>query len=280
MQIEPDDNDVIVDDEVILEEGEIITEDVIDSEDDELVITLEGEAPPEDAIVEEEKVAPQWVKDLRKRQKELERENRELKASQAAAAKNAAVSAPALPEKPKLSDPDIDFDSDIFEERLDAWKEKKREIDAITAKEAEEFEKSQAEWVDKVSSYNKAKAEIKVRDFDESEYAIQSALNPTQQGIILQGSDNPAHLIYALGKNAAKLKEIADIKDPVKYAWALAKLEAKMSVTTRKAPAPETKVSGTARVSGSVDSTLDRLRAEAEKTGDYTKVMQYKKNKK
>ena len=68
--------------------------------------------------------------------------------------------------------------------------------------------------------------------------------------------------------------------DPVKFAFAVAKLETQLKVTNRKAaPPPESTVRGTGRVSGAVDSTLERLRADAEKTGDYSKVMQYKRQK-
>ena len=105
----------------------------------------------------------------------------------------------------------------------------------------------------------------------------QELLSTTQQGIILQGAENPALVIYALGKNPAKLKEMAAITDPVKYAFAVSKLETQLKVTQRKAPPPERTVQGTGRVSGTVDSTLERLRADAERTGDYTKVVQYRK---
>ena len=86
--------------------------------------------------------------------------------------------------------------------------------------------------------------------------------------------------VYALGKNPKKLAELASIKDPVRFAVAVAKLETQLKVSTRKPPPPPPKItSGSAPVSGSVDSTLERLRAEAERTGDYTKVIQYKRSK-
>jgi hypothetical protein len=101
-----------------------------------------------------------------------------------------------------------------------------------------------------------------------------------QQGMIVQGADNAALVVYALGKNPKKAKELASITDPVKFAFAVAKLETQLKISNRKAQtSPERKISGTGRPSGAVDSTLDRLRADAEKTGDYSKVFQYKKQK-
>jgi hypothetical protein len=64
----------------------------------------------------------------------------------------------------------------------------------------------------------------------------------------------------------------------VKFAFAVSKLESQLKVTNRKpATTPEKVLTGTGSTSGSVDSTLDKLRAEAEKTGDYTKVTAYKR---
>jgi len=121
-----------------------------------------------------------------------------------------------------------------------------------------------------------------VRDYEDAEAFALETFNVTQQGIVLQGSDNPALIIYALGKNSTKAKELASITDPVKFAFAVAKLETQLKVTNRKAAAaPERTIStGGGRISGSVDSTLDRLREEALKTGDMSKVMAYKRSKK
>ena len=82
-------------------------------------------------------------------------------------------------------------------------------------------------------------------------------------------------------KNPAKAKELSSITDPVKFAFAVAKLEAQLKVTPRKAPPPpERAVRGTAPVSGTVDSTLERLREEAARTGDMSKVMAYRRQQK
>ena len=108
------------------------------------------------------------------------------------------------------------------------------------------------------------------------------ALSQTQQAVVLQGSDNPALVVYALGKNPKRAKELAAVTDPVKFAFAVAKLEAQLKVQPRsKPPAPERGVpAGTAPVGGSSNQTLERLRAEAERTGDYTKVARFRQQMK
>ena len=114
----------------------------------------------------------------------------------------------------------------------------------------------------------------------DAEAIAQEVFNVTQQGVILQGAENPALVIYALGKNPKKAAELAKNTDPVKFAFAVAKLEKELKVTNRRAaPAPERVIQGTGRVSGAVDSTLERLREEAARTGNMTKVIQYKAQK-
>lgn len=241
------------------------------SAEDELIVTIGEEAPPQ----EEEKPAPEWVRELRKSHRELQKRNRELEAK---LTQDQAPKTPEIGKKPTLED--FDYDAEKFENSLAQWFERKRQADEQAAKVQADIEKQQQEWQAKLQGYGKAKSELKVKDYDDAEGIVQESFNTTQQGVILQGADNPALLVYALGKNPKKAKELASISDPVKFAFAIAKLETQLKVTNRKAASPPEKtVQGTGRVSGTVDSTLDRLRAEAEKTGNYSKVMAYKRQK-
>ena len=240
--------------------------------DDDVVVSIGEEPPPQ----EEKTHAPEWVRELRKANREKERKIRELEARlQTTTTETKPV---VLGAKPKLED--HDYDSDRYEQALEQWYERKKQVEA-QAQASQQAEKAQREaWQSRLDAYGKAKAELKVRDFEDAESLAQEVLNVTQQGIVVQGADNPALVIYALGKNPKKVQELASIKDPVKFAFAVAKLEKELKVTNRKAaPPPERTIQGTGRVSGAVDSTLERLRAEAEKTGNYTKVLQYKRQK-
>ena len=270
IEINTDVNDVDDDETNAISDAEGDDED--DSE--EVVISIGEEAPPQ----EEEARAPEWVRELRKSNREKERKIRELEAKLNA---NEAEPKPVtLSKKPTLED--CDYDSDEFEVKLAEWYEQKREYDAAEANAAAQRDAEAKAWQDKLDSYAKAKASLKVRDYEDAEAFALDTFNVTQQGIVLQGSDNPALIIYALGKNTKRAKELASINDPVKFAFAVAKLETQLKVTNRKAAAsPErTITSGGGRLSGSVDSTLDRLREEALKTGDMSKVMAYKRSKK
>jgi hypothetical protein len=267
---------VIEDEETYVEEDiEEVTEIVDDQEEpdtEEVVVSIGEEAPPP----EEHTPAPEWVKELRKTNRELQRQNRELQARvQAAPPETKPV---VIGNKPKLED--HDYDADAYEEALTSWFERKRQADEVNAKQEAEVMNQQKAWQAKLDGYGKAKAELRVKDFEDAEEVAQQVFSITQQGVLLQGADNPALVVYALGKNPAKAKELAEIKDPVKFAFAVAKLEKDLKVTNRRqAPAPERIITGTGRSSGAVDSTLERLREDAARTGNMTKVIQYKAQK-
>ena len=244
-----------------------------DDESDEVIVSIGEEAPPP----EEQPHAPEWVRELRKTNRELQKQNRELHSRLQTTAQTETKPV-TLGAKPKLED--YDYDVDQFEAALAGWFDRKRQVDEVAARQEAEAVNQQKALQSKLDGYNKAKAELKVKNFEDAELVAQEALSNTQQWIVLQGADNPALVVYALGKNLKKAKELSAITDHVEFAFAVAKLEKDLRVTNRKsAPPPERVVSGTGRSSGSVDSTLERLREEASRTGNMTKVIQYKKQK-
>jgi len=228
----------------------------------------------EESQEDEQRAAPDWVRDLRKSNRELSKKARDLEAQ---LQRLQPQQQDELGKEPELED--FDYDPAKFKQATREWLEKKAKVDARKADQQKAEQAAQEAWNAKVAAYNEAKASLGADDFEEAEEAVQSALNPTQIGIILSGADAPAELILGLGTNQAELRRIAAIADPVAFTFAVGKLQAKVTkvATTKKPPAPEKTIRGNAGVSGTVDSTLDRLRAEAEKTGDYTKVTAYRR---
>ena len=270
---------VVEDDQIEVAEEEVEVPEIVDEEEpedteDDVVVSIGEDAPPQ----EEQTPAPKWLRELRKTNRELQRQNRELK-SKVESAAQAETKPVVLGKKPTLED--HDYDPEPYEAALSDWFTRKRQADDAQAQQEVEAMNQQKAWKAKLDGYGKARSELRVRDFEEAEAVVQEAFNVTQQGVVLQGAENPALVVYAIGKNQKKLKELSDIKDPVKFAFAVARLEKELKVTSRKsaAPQPERIVSGTGRVSGAVDSTLERLREEAAKTGNMTKVIQYKQQK-
>lgn len=241
-------------------------------DDDSLVVSLEGEQVEESE--QEAAGAPQWVKDLRKEHRNVVRELKELKAKEAKQVEQAEQQkAKELGEKPTLAG--CDYDEQDYETKLAAWHQRKTELAARERDAQAEQERANAEWNAKREAHQKAAAALRVPDYDEAEEVVREQFTDIQQAIMLE-ADNSALLAYAIGKRPAKAKELASIKNPVKFAMALAKLETQVKTTPKKsAPAPESRVRASAPVSGVVDSKLAKLMEEADRTGDRTKVAAY-----
>jgi len=250
-----------------------------EAEETELVVSIGNEEPTPDPVAEEARQAPEWVKELRKQNREYQKRIRQLERNTQAAPAAQGETNTAPPKKPTLAD--VDYDTGAYEAKLDDWYKAKAEYDRQANERQRAQEAVKGAWEAKISGYNTAKAELKARDFDDAEAVIADTLSTTQQGIILDGAEKPALLIYALGKNPKKAAELAAITNPVAFAAAIGRLEASLKVTQRKpSAAPEQIPSGNARKTGAVDNTLERLREEAGRTGDFTKVMAYKRQAK
>lgn len=236
--------------------------------DEGVVVTIGEESPPQ-----EEERAPEWVRELRKSNRETVRENRELK-KQLEQLKTTPAKQETLGEKPTLEA--CEYDTEAYETKLASWYEQKREHDEQERRKQEEGAKAQQAWNARLTAYQEQRSALKVSDFEDAEETVKDLFSPDQQGLLIKATKNPAVAVYALGKNPKKAQELASIKDPIDFAIAVHDLETQMKVTPRKtAPVPETTVRGNARVSAGIDSTLERLRAEADRTGDRTKVAAY-----
>jgi hypothetical protein len=277
----------VLDDETQLEEGQDTVEGG-ESQDDTITggegddTVSGGEVDEVEDVVqigEEETPASEetkdsnWVNDLRRRYRELKRENAELKAGKPGG-QPTEQTPPKLPEKPKLAE--FDYDEDEFQKAMDGWYAKKREVEAFEAKQQEAAAARQKSVQAVHENYATSKKALRVPDFQEAEDEAVAVLSEVQQSILIAGATNPAAMVYALGKTPKKLAELASIKDPVKFAVAVGKLETEVKVTKRTStkPAPETTVSSKGST-GTSKATLERLQAEADRTGDRTKVAAY-----
>ena len=255
-----------VSEEEVIEDTETLEEETPEEEEEDRIVTIgepEEEETPEEVVQE----TPGWVKKVRKVNREQEREIKRLKKQLET------VTAPKeepleLGPKPTLES--AKFDDKKFEKDLLDWHEKSRKVEEQKLKQQKAIEQQNKAWQEKQARYASLKQEHKFKDYTEAEEAVSEIFNTVQQGVIIQGADDPALLVYALGKNSKKLEELSKITDPVEFAFKIAKLEAQLKVTSRKAPAPEKRVSGGKTGSGSIDRTLDKLREEADRTGDYT----------
>lgn len=261
-----------------LNEEESDSEDTAENtveEEDEVIVSI-GDDEPE---AKETSKAPSWVNEVRVANRQLNRENKELKNKLDALLVNNEPKDISVPSKPTLAD--CDYDEDVLGEKLDQWYDVKKKHDEQEFKKNQKQREEEAAWKTRVSEYQAKKDALKVSDFEDAEILVGNTLSIVQQGIIINGADNPELVVYALGKNPKKAKELASISDPIKFSIALGKLETQLKVRSQTKPStrPEGVIKGTGGTPKD-NSTIERLREEARKTGDFSKVYEYQNRNK
>lgn len=167
-----------------------------------------------------------------------------------------------------------EYDEDLFQRKHREWVKN----EYLQQQRKLQQQEANAAWQQKLNNYQEGKKSLKVKDYAVAEDTIQSMFNMTQQGIVIDGATNPAAVVYVLGKNPSKAEKLAKITSPVQFAIEIGKLEASLKISKRRPKTkPESIVKGTGAISGTTDQKLDRLRRKAEKTGNYTEVIKYKR---
>jgi hypothetical protein len=227
----------------------------------------EPEAPEE---------APTWAKHLRSEHARIAKENRELR--QQVAARQIEEAPIVVGPRPKAWDEGIDGDDEKLDAALDAWEAQKTAAAEQERKRDEAKRRQNDEWGKVQARYNEEKARITVPGRDEAESVALAELSPQQQAVIARHADNPARFIIALGKNPAKLAQIASIEDPFALTKAMTKMEATLKQTKGpRPPEPSRTVRGAPISTANTNKQLEKLEAEAEKTGNRDKVIAFKR---
>jgi hypothetical protein len=264
MADEPDEVLELTEDQVIEPDAEEETNDTESQE--EVVVSFGDEAAP----ASEERDS-EVLRNLRKQYREVVRERDALK-------QQTAPKVPQAGPKPTLWDDGIDGDEDKLADKIIEWHGRVQAEEATKSEAEKQQAAAREKFEAKVAVFAEQKQTLPVKDFDDAEAEVLGTLSQVQQRILIHGAENKAQLVYALGKHPEKLKALASIQDPIEFAFAAAKLEDKAKMERRKVTtSPESEVRGSAPLSGLTDKTLERLEAEAAKTGNRTKVIAYKR---
>lgn len=271
------DEDVTTQEEEVIEETETSEESepavIQDEEEEDRVVTIDGSSEEGEADKEEHTETPGWVKKVRKVNRKLESENKRLKRQLEEKAEAAEAEKPIeLGEKPTLAN--HKYDDASYEADLQTYWDRKRKVENQAAEKAKTVDDQNKVWMDRKEHYTNLKQEHSFKDFKEAEETVVNIFSQTQQSILIQGADDAALVVYALGKNPKKLEELAKITNPVDFAFKVSKLETQLKVTNKKAPAPEKRVTAgnSGGMGGNADKVLEKLREE----GDFTKINAYK----
>lgn len=304
-----DEGDVALEDVGGDDSGEGGAADGEGEEDGDLIVSLGGEDEPadEDDDADEEAIAgsldadapngaafariraaksdlKRQLKDVQRREQEQARRTRELEEQLQALR-------PAEPTIDVGAEPDLDNYTDEYDTltpeakakfKADhaAWAQRKLDADAQKAQREQHQQQQHQQWQKRLVDVEEATGKLGVKDQKEAVQSFDSTFSIVQRGIVMGALDEPqtsALMRYALGRNTSVARKLAAINDPVKFAVAIGELKATMKVTKGKkiAPAPDKRVKSGASGVAAVGNTLDRLEAEAAKTGDRTKVARY-----
>ena len=236
-----------------------------DSDDDALDFSFDDDGDSSDPFKGQE--APEWVKKVREENRELKRQLKQRESQQ--------FEQQVLREKPTLDD--HDYDSDAFEQDYAQWLTEKQQVDAQVHAERQKYQQYHERYKADVDAI-KAKAP----DYDEVELSVVDVLSEQKQGLLQMLVDNPAKVVYALGKNSpAQLERLSKLDD-IQFAKQIVLMEMQMSSKTksRNQNKPKPKTHELEGAAGGADTRLAKLEAEAAKTGDRSKVYAYKRNQK
>jgi len=236
-----------------------------DSDDDALDFSFDNDGDSSDQFKGQE--APEWVKKVREENRELKRQLKQRESQQ--------FEQQVLREKPTLDD--HDYDSDAFEQDYAQWLQEKQQVDAQVHAERQKYQQYHERYKADVDAI-KAKAP----DYDEVELSVVDVLSEQKQGLLQMLVDNPAKVVYALGKNSpAQLERLSKLDD-IQFAKQIVLMEMEMSSKTksRNQNKPKPKTHELEGAAGGADTRLAKLEAEADRTGDRSKVIAYRKTQK
>lgn len=250
------------------------------ADDGEVEVTF-GEPSDDEAQESEDdgdEDASSVIRNMRKREREKDRKLRqaERELEQLRKAQQPQTAVPELPPKPTLES--CDWDEQEFEQKLIDWQKQASQVEQAKAKQQEQQQALIREAEAKRTAYQENAKKLKAKDFAEAEEEVVSIFDQTRQSILLEAADNPALLVYALGKNPAQLERLSKITNLAKFAAEIGKLEKDLKVSKPTKPAPaDTNLRSNAPASGS-SKKLAQLEADAERTGDRTKLIAYKRS--
>lgn len=274
MHIDDDRDDEVLDltDEVDEQDDETPENDTDDNDDPPLAAEDDGDVLVVfgDDEVESEPETPT----IRRMREALRDKDRRLKEALAKVPKVE------VGEKPDLWD-DCDGDPERFEIALDAWKQRKAEAEAAQNVQSATNDTARAEFDSELAEYAQQKTKLARPDFDTAETLVVGKLSPVQQSVVIMAAKNKAAMIYALGKYPDRLDALAEITNPVKLAVAAAELERSLKVQARKkASPPQERMRGGTPNNAPADQKEAALEKEADRTGDRTKLIAYRREQK
>ncbi|MEM5358917.1 phage capsid protein [Enterobacter kobei] len=202
--------------------------------------------------------APQWVKDLRKNNREKDKELRELRRQLEQVQSRPAEQQPqadVIPPKPTLES--CEYDEAAFEQAMTDWHEKKSRAEQQKQQQERQQQENIQKFQQRLQKHQERATKLPVKDYRETEEIVRRELPVIQQEILIHAADEGSELIaYALGKNPQLRQRVAAETDPIRAAFLLGQISKQVSLAPKpkKAIKPEPEVRG-----GGADAKQDEF---------------------
>ncbi|WP_259565653.1 phage capsid protein [Enterobacter sichuanensis] len=193
--------------------------------------------------------APQWVKDLRKNNREKDKELRELRRQlEEIQSKPVEVQQPqsdVIPPKPTLES--CEYDEAAFEQAMTDWHERKSRAEQQKQQQERQQQENIQKFQQRLQKHQERATKLPVKDYRETEEIVRRELPVIQQEILIHAADEGSELIaYALGKNPQLRQRVAAETDPIRAAFLLGQISKQVHLAPKpkKAIKPEPEVRG------------------------------------
>ncbi|MFW5393816.1 scaffolding protein [Yersinia sp. 2544 StPb PI] len=219
---------------------------------------------------------PALVKHLRSTIKEKDKELKELRRHTPTPQQAAPLQAPRMPQ---LSDDGIDYDEAVFQQKMQEWSTESARFQSSQAEQQRQQQQLQQRHQQKLQQYQERSKALKVPNYQQAEKAVLDDVPEQIQVAILHYAEKPELIVLALGRNAELRKQMADATDPVEVGRLIGIIESKAKTMpkAKSNPATTPAVKGG---NGAALNSLDKLRAKAQETGDYSAVIAAKRKAK
>jgi len=215
-------------------------------ESDELELVIDNAEASPASDVEQDDIeipddAPNWARQLRQRQKELARENRQLKTQQQ---QSAASYEPEVFNEPfpELEDPDVEFDPAKLKAKVLNWTEKKAKFETSQSSKKAEFEQMQTRYSERLTDYQSKKVTLQKQfsDYDKAEAAVISEVPRDVQNAILLYAEDPSLIVLAAGRNKEVRDKLTKLQnDPVALGKEIERLDKGLKLKPKPKPTIE-----------------------------------------
>jgi hypothetical protein len=268
---------------------EIIDDEPIEQPEDEQPVEQDNEAgdepnsPPGTPEEEHDEIGwgggkvegaeePEGIRNLRNRLREVERENKALKGK------------PQQEELGPYPEPEeFNYDDAAHQAAVVKWAERKVAIEARGKQQQAVAERQAARWSDQQRDLDNGFADLRVPGKDTARAMVEEEFAGEAFAYLVKAAGpKSAAYLYALGNSPEKRAELKALSDEGSWAEFIAKAALQSNEVTmqRRKPStqPEQQHRGTSGGgAGNGEARLKALETEAEKTGVYTKLFEYKR---